>query len=90
VKSNIEIEDVCYYILCPLCSVVQEAAHVDRVFSAVARRVKAEAEKAKKRLEEIGVEEDDDEEMQAEAPTLQAMFDEGFNAALDTAVGALD
>lgn len=90
-----------------------QAAHVDRVFSAVARRaalahwsvasfgrvfrhrqVKAEAEKAKKRLEEvsksvdvmnqcdkvilmsiacdvcleqIGVEEDDDEEMQAEA-----------------------
>lgn len=33
---------------------------------------------------------EEDEEQPAEAPTLQAILDEGFNAAPDTAVMALD
>lgn len=81
-----EVEDVCQYALCPVCSVVQEAAHVDVVFAAVRTAVREEAEKARKRLEDH----EEDEEQPAEAPTLQAMLDEGFNAALDTAVMALD
>jgi len=87
VKSNFEVVDICYYLMCPICSVVQEAAHVDMVFAAVRTAVQEEAEKARKRLEDPDYE---DEERPAEAPTLQAMLDEGFNAALDTAVGALD
>eukprot|EP00434_Breviolum_minutum_P015065 symbB.v1.2.013282.t1/scaffold928.1/size151411/3 len=84
VKSNFEVVDICYYLMCPICSVVQEAAHVDMVFAAVRTAVQEEAEKARKRLEDPDYE---DEERPAEAPTLQAMLDEGFNAALDTAVG---
>eukprot|EP00435_Cladocopium_sp_Y103_P072473 s92_g40.t1 len=52
-----------------------EAAHVDMVFAAVRAAVREEAEKARKRLEEH----EEDEEQPAEAPTLQAMLDEGFN-----------
>ncbi|CAJ1389392.1 unnamed protein product [Effrenium voratum] len=86
VKSNIEMADICWYILCPICSVVQEAAHVDKVFAAVRAVVAAEAaEKAKAKHQE-----DEDEEKPIEVPTLQSMFDEGINAALDTAVGAFD
>ena len=42
VKSNIEVEDVCSYLLCPVCSVVQEvtvlsvAVHFNHEISRIA------------------------------------------------------
>jgi len=66
VKGNIELGDIFCYLCCPICSVIQEARHVD---SAV-RAVHAMIEEEKERLAEKNyiVEEDYGEDVNAKAP----------------------
>jgi len=71
VKGNVELGDVACYICCPICSVIQEARHVDSALRAVHALIEEEKERLAEK--QLPAEEDDAGNGKSKVPKQAAM-----------------